>query len=57
MDLQSVSIVLQFMRPARTARWPLRNRGQTKGMKAAGAFFGLPRELRERDSMLAIQDL
>jgi hypothetical protein len=32
-------------------------KAEQKGMKAAGAFLGLPRELRERDSTLAIWDL
>ena len=53
MDLQAIAVVLQLMRPAWPARWPLcETEGRQNGIKAAGALRGLPRELRERDNML-----
>jgi hypothetical protein len=54
MDLQSIAVVLQLVRPPWTARGRCETEGRQKGMKAAGAFLGLPWELRERDSVLAI---
>jgi hypothetical protein len=42
MDLQPIAIMLQLMRPTRTG-W--RFLGDSR-LKAAGAFNGLPRELR-----------
>jgi hypothetical protein len=47
MDLQPVAIVLQLMRPARPGWGLLGNDWLTRmDEKAAGAFNGLPRELR-----------
>jgi hypothetical protein len=46
MDLQPIAIMLQFVRPARSCRGCLTTIGRHGWMKAAGAFNGLPRELR-----------
>ena len=53
-DLQPVAVVLQFMHPTGTARRVLSHVGRQGWMKAAGAFLGLPRELRTRHNIATV---